>query len=140
MGWNLDNLTYLIICTVFPTFCYVKYDIFVKTSINNCFQQPCTANWLTLTLKDTFCTILPQGYFFVFSTRAETKMWHWDEAIMKIHKKIKIDIPEIGTVCFNFHYIVNLELKFWGYNEKKIGFHLTPKYFFWLSPGGWECD
>ena len=40
--WKLDNSTYLIICTGFLTFCEVKYDIFVKKSINinNHFKQP----------------------------------------------------------------------------------------------------
>ena len=45
---------------------------------------------------------------------------------MEINKKIKIGILEIGT----FSAItskVNVKLKFWGYNEKNMGFHLTPK-------------
>ena len=47
---------------------------------------------------------------------------------MKIHKKIKIGIPEIGTFfCSNFQNIVNLKLKFWGYNENNMGFNMTPK-------------
>ena len=44
MGWNLDDSTYLIICTKFPMFYEIKYDIFVKKkSINNRFKQPCIA-------------------------------------------------------------------------------------------------
>ena len=36
---------------------------------------------------------------------------------------------------------MNLKLEFWGYNEKNMGFHLTPKkYYFWFSPEWWECD
>ena len=47
---------------------------------------------------------------------------------MKIHKKIKIGTLEIGT---------SAKVKFWGYNEKNMGFHLTPKkYYFRLSSGG----
>ena len=30
-------------------------------------------------------------------------------------------------LCYNFQSIVHLKLKFWGYNEKNMGFHLTPK-------------
>ena len=45
MGWNLDNSIYLIIYTVFPTFCKAKCDIFIKNSINNRFKQRCTEGW-----------------------------------------------------------------------------------------------
>ena len=52
---------------------------------------------------------------------------------MKIHKKIKIGIPEIATFS-----AITLYSAFWGYNEKNMGFHLTPKknYCFRLSPEG----
>ena len=42
--------------------------------------------------------------------------------------------------CYDFQSIVNLKLKLWGCNEKKMGFHLIPKnYCFGLSPGdGYE--
>ena len=47
---------------------------------------------------------------------------------MKIHTKIKIGIPEIGTFfCYNLQSTVNLKLKFGDYDEKNMGFHLTPK-------------
>ena len=47
---------------------------------------------------------------------------------MKIHKKIEIGIPiNMYIFCYNFLSIVHLKLKFWGYNEKNMGFHLTPK-------------
>ena len=37
-------------------------------------------------------------------------------------------MPEIDNIfCCNCQSIVNLKLKFWGYNEKNMGFHLTPK-------------
>ena len=41
MGRNLDYSAYLIICTGFPISFEVKYDNFVKKSINNCFKQLC---------------------------------------------------------------------------------------------------
>ena len=40
IGWNVDNLTYLIVCSGFTTSCEVKYDILVKKLINNRFKQP----------------------------------------------------------------------------------------------------
>ena len=44
MDLNLDNLTYLILCTAkVPTSCEVKYDIFGQQLINNRFKQPCHA-------------------------------------------------------------------------------------------------
>ena len=57
---------------------------------------------------------------------------------MKIYKKIKIGIPEIGTFSATTAKvnIVNLKLKFCGYNEKNMGFHLSQKKKKWLSPGG----
>ena len=50
---------------------------------------------------------------------------------MKIHKKIAIVIPGIGTFSAitlkKYKSRVNLRLKFWGYNWKNMGFHLTSK-------------
>ena len=46
---------------------------------------------------------------------------------MKIHKKIKISILEMGTFSAITSKVANLKLKFWGHNEKNIGFHLIPK-------------
>ena len=50
---------------------------------------------------------------------------------MKIHKKIKIGILEICTfselISTVTESILKLKLKFWGYNEINVGFHLTPK-------------
>ena len=46
---------------------------------------------------DTFCTILLQSYF-TFSLLGQKQVCDTgNEAVMKIHKKIKIGIPEIGT-------------------------------------------
>ena len=46
---------------------------------------------------DTFCIILPQGYF-LFSFLGQKQVCDTgDEAVMKIHKKIKIGIPIICT-------------------------------------------
>ena len=63
-----------------------------------------------------------------------------DEAILIIHlKKFKIGIPEIGIFSVITKGIVNLKLKFRGYNENKMVFHLTSKiekYYFRLNPGG----
>ena len=64
MGWNLGNLTYLIICTGFPTSCEVKHDILGQISINNHFKQPCAVGWnylfgLMVILKLTACTGYP---------------------------------------------------------------------------------
>ena len=55
---------------------------------------------------------------------------------MKIHKKMKIGIIGRCMVhfCFNCQSIVNLKLKFLGYNEKNMGFYSTPrKYYLRLS-------
>ena len=63
-----------------------------------------------------------------------------DEAVVKIHKNIKIGIPEIGTFfCYNLQSIVDLKLKFKGYNEKNMGFHLTPKKEL-LPVSPWGCE
>ena len=53
MGGNLDDLTYPIICTGFPTSCDMKYDILVKKSINNHFKQP----WVAMFLFQDFSRI-----------------------------------------------------------------------------------
>ena len=45
---------------------------------------------------------------------------------MKIHKKIKIGIWEIGTFSVMTSKVY-LKLKFWDYNDKNMGFHLTTK-------------
>ena len=78
--------------------------------------------------QDTFCTILPHG-FFLFSLLGQKQVCDTgDEAVMKIYKKIKIGIPiNMYIFCYNFQSKVNLKLKFWGYNEKNMAFHLTPK-------------
>ena len=75
--------------------------------------------------KNTFCTILPQAYF-LFSHLGQKQVCDTDDkAVMKLHNKIKISLPEIGTFfCCNFQTIVNLSLKFGGYNEKNMGLHL----------------
>ena len=44
MGWNLDNSTYLIICTGFPTFFWSKIWHFGQKLINNRFKQPWAAD------------------------------------------------------------------------------------------------
>ena len=47
--------------------------------------------------QDTFFTILPQADF-LFSLLVQKQICDTgDEAVMKIHKKVKIGIPEIGT-------------------------------------------
>ena len=46
MSANLDNLTYLIICTGFPMLCEEKYDIFVQKSITNRFKLTVWDDWL----------------------------------------------------------------------------------------------
>ena len=60
MSWNLDNSTYLVICTGFLTFCEVKYDIFVIKLINNPFKQPCDGckyqTWKLLWCKHWKCS------------------------------------------------------------------------------------
>ena len=63
--------------------------------------------------RDTFCTILPQG-FFLFSLLGQKQVCDTgDEAVMKIHKKIKIGIPiNMYIFCYNFQSKVNLKLKF----------------------------
>ena len=47
--------------------------------------------------QDTFSTILPQADF-LFSLLGQKQVCDIeDEAVIKIHKKINIGIPEIGT-------------------------------------------
>ena len=41
--------------------------------------------------------IFTSSLLFIFSPGAQTSMGPWDEAVMKIHKKMKIGIPEIST-------------------------------------------
>ena len=49
--------------------------------------------------QDTFFTILPQADFFLFSLLRQKQVCDTGgEAVMKKHKKIKIGIPEIGTI------------------------------------------
>ena len=48
---------------------------------------------IDLNPKDTFCTILPQGYFLLSLLWQKQVFDTGDEAV----KKIKISIPEIGT-------------------------------------------
>ena len=53
---------------------------------------------------------------------------------MKIHEKIRVGIPEIGT----FSAVTEFKAEFWDYNEKKYGLSFGTKkvlYFRW-SPGG----
>ena len=53
-----------------------------------------------------------------------------DEAGMKPQKKINnFSLPEIGTFSATTAKVslANLKLKFWGYNEKNLGFHLPRK-------------
>ena len=52
---------------------------------------------IDLDTQDTFFTILPQADF-SFSLLGQKQVCDTgDEAVMKIHKKIKIGISEIGT-------------------------------------------
>ena len=46
---------------------------------------------------DTFCAILHQVYFLFSLLRQKHVCDSGDEVVMKIHKKIIIGIPEIGT-------------------------------------------
>ena len=83
---------------------------------------------LDLDPQDTFFTILPRADF-LFSLLGQKQVCDTgDEAVMKIHK-INIGIPEMGTFCAitSNQSIVNLSLKFWGYYEKNMGFHLAQK-------------
>ena len=43
-------------------------------------------------------------------------MWHWREAVMKIHKKIKIGVPEIST----FSVITSKEYWFRSWNLRNV--------------------
>ena len=61
-----------------------------------------------------------------FLSWGKIRMWHGDEAVMKMHKKIKIGIKRY-IFCYNCRSIVNLKLKFWSYFEKNMGFYLAPK-------------
>ena len=65
--------------------------------------------------------------------------------LYKYIKKSKLVYQYQGNSWNIFHCtfqsIVNLKLKFWGYNEKSIGFHLTSKLILLrLSPEGWGCN
>ena len=52
---------------------------------------------IALDSQDTFCTILPQANFH-FSLQGQKQICdNVDEAVMKIHKKKEIGIPEIST-------------------------------------------
>ena len=47
--------------------------------------------------KDTFVSILPQGYFFFFLLGQKQVCNTGNEAVMKMNKKIKIGILETDT-------------------------------------------
>ena len=47
--------------------------------------------------QDTICTILPQAGFLFFLLGQKQVCDTGNEAVMKIHKKIEIGIPEIHT-------------------------------------------
>ena len=88
--------------------------------------------------QDTFCTIFPQVDY-LFSLMGQKQVCDTGvEAVMKIHKKIKKKWCTWNRYifCYNLQSVVDLKLKFWGYNEKNIGFHLTSKKnYFRLHPG-----
>ena len=67
----------------------------------------------------------------------------WMRLLWKYIRKSKWEYRywNMYIFCCDFQNIVNLELKFWGYNEKKnMGFHGHQKVLFSVEPWGWECD
>ena len=98
--------------------------------------------WLTFTFK---------SHFVQFHLKVTSSFLSWGKnkyvtlgmtLLRKYIRKSKLALREIGQFfCFIFQSIVNLKLKFWGLWWENMGFHLTPKkYYFQLSPGGWECN
>ena len=87
---------------------------------------------IDLDSKDTFCTIVPQTYF-SFSPLLINKLCDTrDEAVVKIHNKIKIDIHEIGIVGTFSAVTSKLKYFIWSWNfgfmmRKNVTFHLTHK-------------
>ena len=126
----------------------ILYNMHWHGSIDNCVKLKgvvpilTTLNWLTLTPKTHFFIILPQADFlFSLLRQKQVHVTLGMRLFMKMHKKIKICIQKICIFCYNFQSIVNLRLKFCGYNEKNMGFHLTLKNeLFLVVPWGWECN
>ena len=94
-----------------------------------------TLNWSILT-PNIFCTIFPQGCF-LFSLLGQTiSVWHWGWGCYENTKENENWYTGNWYIfCCNCQRTLNLKLKLWGYNEKNMGFHLTPKKYFRLSPG-----
>ena len=99
-----------------------------------------TLNWSTLTPVTHFVQFQLKVASY-FSPGAKKEHDTGNEAAMKIHKKIKIGIPEIGT----FSAITAKVYLIWSWNfgviMRKIWVFIWHqiKYYFRLSPGGWEC-
>ena len=113
----------------------LKMDMLILTSIFFTF------NWLTLT-SNAFCEVSPWGSFLFTLQRQKKVCTPGDEAIMKIHKKLVSGIP----INFTFFVISPKLQRIWsrnfGFATRKIWAFIwyQKKYYFRLSPGGWECD
>ena len=94
-----------------------------------------TLNWLTLNPKTHFAQFY-LGYFSFSLLGQKHEYDTGDEAVMKIHKKIKIGIPVIGTFCA----IISKVWWIWSWNfgimMRKIWAFIghQKKYYFPLSP------
>ena len=101
-----------------------------------------TLNWLTLALRHILYNFTSKLLFYFLSwgknkyvTLGMRLLWKF------IIRKSKLVYQNRYIFCYNFQSIVNLKLKFWGYNKKKYGLSFDlKKYYFRLSPGGWECN
>ena len=95
-----------------------------------------------LDLWNAFCEVSPWGSFLFTLQRQKKVCTPGDEAIMKIHKKLFSGIPFNLTL-----FVISPKLqRIWSWNfgfaiRKIWAFIWYQKiYYFWLSPGGWECD
>ena len=99
-------------------------------------------NWLTLTFEMHFVKFHSEVDSCLLSRGKRKVCTPGDEAIMKIHKKLFSGIP----INFMFFVISPKLQRIWSWNfwfaTRKIWAFIwyQKMYYFWLSPGVWECD
>ena len=99
-----------------------------------------TLNWLTMTPKTHFVQFCLKVASY-FLSGAKISMWHWRWGCYGKYIKKSLLVYTRNMYIFCCNSVTNLKLKFWGYNKKNMGFHLTPskKHYFQLSPGRWDA-
>ena len=87
-----------------------------------------TRNWLTLTPKTHFAQFYLKLNFYFLSCGKNMYLKLGMRLLWKYIRKSKMVCTRRRYIfCYNSQSKVNLKLKFRGYNEKNMGFHLTHK-------------